>query len=164
MGSSAPWVMDEWTPVDIEEANEAPPFAEGVETHGLSVDAATLQASFEGEAAHLVEVRQRHEAVLVTAGMIPEHALAATQPERALTWVVQGLNGRIHPDGLTIPLLGSALEHVNLTTSTEGETATVRLTVSEDGHEPLVRDMNLPEKAINGFTATWVNGHLHLRW
>ena len=156
--------MDEWTPVDIEEANEAPPFAEGGETHGLSVDAATLQASFEGEAAHLVEVRQRHEAVLVTAGMIPEHALAATQPERALTWVVRGLNGRIHPDGLTIPLLGSALEHVNLTTSTEGETATVRLTVSEDGHEPLVRDMNLPEKAMNGFTATWVNGHLHLRW
>jgi hypothetical protein len=164
VGSSVLGGMDGWTPLEIEEASEAPGLDQSLTTDGLGVDAATLQASFDAETTHLDEVRQRHEAVLVTAGMIPEHALAATHPERALTWVVQGLNGRVHPDGLSIPLLGSALEQVNLTASTDGETATVRLTIREEGHEPLVRDMNLPEGALERLTATWVNGHLHLRW
>lgn len=157
--------MDEWTTLAIkpDEAPQGDLSAPAI-TDGLEADAATLQAEFDLSSNHLADVRQRHEQVLITAGMLPETDVANRLPDRALDWVVNGLNGRISPDGLSIPLLGAQLEDIHLDVNTTEDTTVVRLRVNEEGHDPLTREMTLPEQAGESLVARWVNGHLHLRW
>ena len=165
VGSLDVLAMDDWKPLAIEPVDGP---IDGVAhpeiTDGLNADAATLQAAFEATSTHLDDVRQRHEQVLITAGMLPETDVANRLPERALDWVVSGLNGRVNPDGLSIPLLGAHLEDVHLEVNTTENATTVRLRVDEEGHDSLTREMTLPEGVNSTLMARWVNGHLHLRW
>ena len=164
VGSSVPFSMDDWTPLDIETPTSSTDEALEVNFEGLSVDASALQARFEQDETHLDEVKQRHLEVLVTAGMLPETGLAANHPERALSWVLSTINGRIDPDGLTIPLLGTTPDRVNLQTKVTDNETLVQLNI-EDGDLPaLVRDLPLPLEAAETLQATFVEGHLHLRW
>ena len=157
--------MDEWKPLAIEPANTPNDEAISPEvTDGLDADAAVLQAAFEMSSNHLDDVRQRHEQVLITAGMLPETDVANRLPERALEWVVSGLNGRVDLDGLSIPLLGAELEDVHLEVNTTEDATVVRLRVDDEGNDPLKREMTLPEEANSNLVARWVNGHLQLRW
>lgn len=164
MGSSVANSMDEWKPLDISTASEDAEPSMDVRTTGLQTDAATLQAEFESIPNHLSEVKQRHLEVLVTAGMLPETGLAETHPERALAWVVSGINGRLNPDGLTIPLLGAQPDQVHLQTKTTEEGTLVQLSVEDGDAPPLVRDLPLPAEAATHLQASFVDGHLHLRW
>jgi hypothetical protein len=164
VGSYAPSRMDEWTSLDIETVTTEPTKPEDDGLTGLSTDAATLQSEFEGRPTHLDEVKQRHLEVLVTAGMLPESGLADVHPERALSWVVNSINGRLNPDGLTIPLLGSSLENVQLKTKVTDEATVVMLTVEDGEHPELVRELPLPLGAASTLEATFHQGRLHLRW
>mgnify|MGYP005687148217 FL=1 len=156
--------MEGWKPLDFtgdEEAvvGEQPPMPEGLET-----DAATLQALFESSNDHLADVRQRHTEVLITAGMLPESGLAEHHPERALAWVVEGINGRLNPDGLTVPLLGTHEDAIQLHVKQTEEATLVRLDI-EDGEGPnLVRELPLPAEAASTLAANFSNGRLTLRW
>jgi hypothetical protein len=156
--------MDEWKPLDIATSSEGsqPPLTP--ETSGLQADAATLQAEFESIPNHLTEVKQRHMEVLVTAGMLPETGLAEVHPERALEWVLNGINGRLNPDGLTIPLLGAQPDQVHLQTKTTEEGTVVQLSIEDGDALPLVRDLPLPAEAGEHLQASFIDGHLHLRW
>ena len=100
----------------------------------------------------------------MTAGMLPETGLAAQHPERALSWVVNSINGRVNPDGLTIPLLGAELQQIQLKTKHTEETTLVQLRVEDGELPPLVRELPLPAEAASSLQATFVDGQLHLRW
>ena len=155
--------MDEWKPLDFnsEETPSAPlePVVEG-----LTTDASTLQSQFDSMPTHLSEVRARHTEVLVTAGMLPETGLADRHPERALAWVVEGINGRVDPDGLSIPLLGTNEEAIQLHVKTTEDATLVKLNIHDPEGPPLVREFPLPADATDSLQATFSQGRLHLRW
>ena len=164
VGSSNPKRMEDWKPLDFtgdEEAvvGEQPPMPEGLET-----DAATLQALFESSNDHLADVRQRHTEVLITAGMLPESGLAEHHPERALAWVVEGINGRLNPDGLTVPLLGTHEDAIQLHVKQTEEATLVRLDIEDSEGPNLVRELPLPAEAASTLAANFTNGRLTLRW
>ena len=164
MGSLIPKSMDDWLHMEID---TTPPVNEEhleASLDGLEVEASMLQAQFDSSSLHLEEVRQRHAEVLVTAGMLPETGLAAQHPERALSWVVNSINGRVNPDGLTIPLLGAELQQIQLKTKHTEETTLVQLRVEAGELPPLVRELPLPAEAASSLQATFVDGQLHLRW
>ena len=106
----------------------------------------------------------RHTEVLVTAGMLPETGLAERHPERALAWVVQSINGRVDPDGLTIPLLGTQEEAVQLHVKETEEATVVKLDVQDTEGPNLVRELPLPVGVAATLTAGFSNGRLTLRW
>ena len=155
--------MDEWQPLDMT-AEDATPLPLEPAVDGLSTDAANLQAAFETTSTHLDEVRARHTEVLVTAGMLPETGLSERHPERALAWIVQGINGRVDPDGLTIPLLGTDEEAIQLHVKTTEDATLVKLNIHDPDGDPLVRELPLPAEANTTLKATLSRGRLHLRW
>ena len=99
--------MSDWELVDISATKPEPSIEDEVEVNhdGLAADVESLHSEFWRDAPHLAEVENRHIQVLVSAGMIPEEHIAATEPSRKLSWFVDELNGKVDPDGLSIPLL-----------------------------------------------------------
>ena len=164
MGSACANCMEEWKPLDI--ATDEPLSEEQPQptNEGLQTDALTLQANFETSANHLEEVRLRHTEVLVTAGMLPETGLAEQHPERALAWIVNGINGRLNPDGLTIPLLGAEEEAIQLHVKETEEATVVKLDVRDPAGPNLVREFPLPTEAAGSLSADFSHGRLTLRW
>jgi len=94
--------------VDFNEDNQQPG------SDGLSATPELLHGDFSLDAHHLANVQSQHKQVLVTAGMIPEEHIANVEPSLKLEWMVNELNGRINPDGLTIPLLGVEQNQIEL--------------------------------------------------
>ena len=156
--------MDDWVALDIEVKEGASSGTKTPSIDGLRADAATLQAHFDTHVDHLEEVRQRHTEVLITAGMLPEAGLAEHHPERALAWVVEGINGRLNPDGLSIPLLGTDEKAVQLHVKQTQDATLVKLDVEDPEGPNLVRELPLPNDASASLTATFTEGHLVLRW
>ena len=155
--------MDEWQPLDMT-SKDAGSISLEPSIDGLSTDAANLQAAFETASTHLDEVRARHTEVLITAGMLPETGLAEQHPERALAWIVEGINGRVDPDGLTIPLLGTNEEAIQLHVKATEEATLVKLNIHDPEGPPFVRELPLPADANTTLEATFFQGRLHLRW
>ena len=164
VGSACATRMEEWKPLDI--ATDEPQSEQRPQptNEGLQTDAPTLQANFEASANHLEEVRLRHTEVLVTAGMLPETGLAEQHPERALAWVVNGINGRMNPDGLTIPLLGAEENAIQLHVKETEEATLVKLDVQDPEGPNLVREFPLPTEAAGSLSADFSHGRLTLRW
>ncbi|MCH1541015.1 MAG: hypothetical protein L7S56_06260 [Candidatus Poseidonia sp.] len=157
--------MDEWKPLTIEETGiDETAKLPAVNSEGFAGDASLLQAQFDGQSNHLSEVRERHTEILVTAGMLPETALHELEPERALAWVVESVNGRMNPDGLTLPLLGSSLENIHLHHRDTDEHTYVQLKINDGDLPALVREFPLPKEASATLQARFEAGRLHLRW
>jgi hypothetical protein len=81
-----------------------------------------------------------------------------------LAWIVQGINGRVDPDGLTIPLLGTHEEAIQLHVKTTEDATLVKLDIHDPNGDPLVRELPLPAEAKDTLQATFSQGRLHLRW
>lgn len=158
------FLMDEWKALDLDTEDAGHEALAPVVPEGLETDAASLQAHFESANNHLADVRQRHTEVLVTAGMLPESGLAEHLPERALAWVVEGINGRMNPDGLTIPLLGTNEEAIQLHVKHTEQATVVRLDIEDTEGPNLVREFPLPSDAASTLAANYSNGRLTLRW
>ena len=156
--------MDEWKPLDLTNEDMSHEALMPAVPEGLETDAPSLQAHFEVSNNHLADVRQRHTEVLVTAGMLPESGLADHLPERALAWVVEGINGRMNPDGLTIPLLGTNEAAIQLHVKQTEEATLVRLDIEDTEGPNLVRELPLPTEAGATLAANYNNGRLTLRW
>ena len=156
--------MDEWTALMLHEDKEDEPREQQQIPQGLTVDAATLQAEFDGLSSHLDEVRRRHVEVLVTAGMLPETGLAELHPDRALQWMVESINGRLDADGLSIPLFGVDYADITLHTKETPSHTLVQLTVDDGDSPTFVRELPLPLEAKQSLHAHFINGRLHLRW
>ncbi len=156
--------MVEWEVLEISTEETPSELPGAASLDGLQADAASLQAEFETSSSHLEEVRQRHTEVLVTAGMLPETGLAEIHPERALAWVVQGINGRMNPDGLSIPLLGTTEEAIQLHVKHTEEATLVKLDIEDPEGPNLVREFPLPTEAAGTLSADFSHGRLSLRW
>ena len=115
--------MSDWELVDIsahEPESSSEEYAES-DQGGLSTGVETLHSNFWQAASHLSEAENRHMQVLVSAGMIPEDHIASVEPTRKLHWLVEELNGRIDPDGLSIPLKGLEIDDIEIYQKTEND-------------------------------------------
>ena len=79
--------------------------------------------------------------------------------------MVNELNGRINPDGLTIPLLGVEQDQVELYSRQIDNSIVLKLKITEDDGDTLERELTAPEGvSIENLTASLVNNRLKLRW
>ena len=79
--------------------------------------------------------------------------------------MVNELNGRMNPDGLTIPLLGVEQGQVELYSRQIDNSIVLKLKITEDDGDTLERELTAPEGVtIDNLTASLVNNRLNLRW
>ena len=103
--------------------------------------------------------------VLVSAGMIPEDHIASVEPTRKLHWLVEELNGRIDPDGLSIPLKGLEIDDIRIYQKTENDETVLKLQFVEKDGQKLERFLSLnPEASESNLKANFYNNRLYLRW
>lgn len=157
--------MTEWEEVDIS-IGEPESNIESLATaaDGLSANVESLHSNFWQDAAHLSEVEDRHVQVLINAGMIPEDHIASTEPTRKLSWFVNELNGRIDPDGLSIPVKGLEVDDIKIYQKTDQESL-VRLKFVEKNGQELERFIDLKSESDKyNIKANFYNDRLYLRW
>ena len=124
-----------------------------------------MHTNFWQEANHLKEVENRHLQVLVSSGMIPEEHIANTEPSRKLDWFVNELNGRINPDGLSIPLKGLEIDDIEIYQMKTGEDTQIKLKFVEKDGQELERVLNIPSNnSESAIQANFFNNRLYLRW
>mgnify|MGYP001355015578 FL=1 len=159
--------MTDWKLVDISD-DKPESFVEDLENldyGGLESDVQNLHTNFWKDADHLTEVEDRHLQVLVSSGMIPEDHIASTEPSRKLDWFVKELNGRLNPDGLSIPLKGLEIEDIEIYQKTSDNESTIKLNLTEKDGQELERIMNIPNDSPEfNIQANFFNNRLYLRW
>ena len=124
--------MTDWQLVDIsdDKPESLVKDLEDLDYGGLESDVQNLHSNFWNEAEHLAEVEDRHMQVLVSSGMIPEDHIASTEPSRKLDWFVKELNGRINPDGLSIPLKGLEIDDIEIYQKTSDDETVIKLNLT----------------------------------
>ena len=129
------------------------------QSEGLSSGPEILHAEFAIQADHLHEARDRHTMLLVTAGELPEANLAEIHAMRRLAWMVDELNGMLHPDGLSIPLHGADLDMVQLSIGEMNGLRSLKLRIGSEFERimPLPEHSQDPKASIN-------DGKLELRY
>ena len=159
--------MTEWELVNLSDSkpDKIVEDLSNTDAGGLESDVENLHTNFWQEANHLKEVENRHLQVLVSSGMIPEEHIANTEPSRKLDWFVNELNGRINPDGLSIPLKGLEIDDIEIYQMKTDESTQIKLKFIEKDGQELERVLNIPsnnnESAIQ---ANFFNNRLYLRW
>mgnify|MGYP001444082667 FL=1 len=159
--------MTEWELVNLSDSKPETIVEDlsNTDAGGLESEVENLHTYFWQEANHLKEVENRHLQVLVSSGMIPEEHIANTEPSRKLDWFVNELNGRINPDGLSIPLKGLEIDDIEIYQMKTGEDTQIKLKFIEKDGQELERVLNIPsnnrESAIQ---ANFFNNRLYLRW
>jgi len=159
--------MESWERIEIDTKSEGIEEIanEFVQTDGLAITPEQLHSEFHINAEHLNEVEQRHKQVLVTSGMIPEEHISWSEPSLSLKWMVEELNGRINPDGLTIPLMGIELEDFQLSTKIDNQNHNVKLSINHGQNDILERTFSIPKDSVkNEIKAHFINNRLYLRW
>ena len=159
--------MSDWELVDISTHEPESSSEETVELDqgGLNTGVETLHSNFWQDASHLAEAENRHKQVLVSAGMIPEDHIASVEPTRKLHWLVEELNGRIDPDGLSIPLKGLEIDDIRIYQKTENDETVLKLQFVEKDGQKLERFLSLnPEASESNLKANFYNNRLYLRW
>tara|TARA_B100001741_G_scaffold99612_1_gene81786 strand:+ start:1030 stop:1509 length:480 start_codon:yes stop_codon:yes gene_type:complete len=159
--------MTDWKLVDISD-DKPESFVEDLQDldyGGLESDVQNLHSNFWKDADHLTEVEDRHLQVLVSSGMIPEDHIASTEPSRKLDWFVNELNGRLNPDGLSIPLKGLEIEDIEIYQKTSDNESVIKLNLTEKDGQELERIMNIPNESPEfNIQANFFNNRLYLRW
>jgi len=138
---------------------------EFIDTTGLTISPESLHSEFHSTALHLTEVEMRHKQVLVTAGMIPEEHVSTIEPGMSLKWMVEELNGRMNPDGLSIPLMGGDLGDFQVLFNNDERHINVKLSIKDGQTETFERTFNIPKESMkNEISAHFINNRLYLRW
>ncbi len=159
--------MSSWVHIEVNTESEGLEEMEKefIQTDGLAASPEQLHNEFHVNAEHLSEVEQRHKQVLVTSGMIPEEHLSWSEPSLSLKWMVEELNGRVNPDGLTIPLMGIDLEDFQLSSKLVGEVQNVKISINQGQNDNFERIFSIPMESVkNELKANFVNNRLYLRW
>lgn len=159
--------MTSWKPVEIktDDDSEITNYEQDNLADSLSISPESLHQNFVESASHLNEVENRHKQTLVSAGMIPENHIANNNPEMALGWLIKELNGRMNPDGLTIPFNGITIDNLNIMSRDTANGVQIQVNVSEDNGEQLSREFTLPSDAkLANTRALFIDNHLYLRW
>ena len=138
---------------------------DNLDTGGLQSEVQNLHSNFWQEANHLKEVEDRHLQVLVSSGMIPEDHISNTEPSRKLDWFVSELNGRVNPDGLSIPLKGLEIGDIEIHQMKNDDDVQIKLKLTEKDGQELERVFNLPnDSSDSSVQANFFNNRLYLRW
>ena len=159
--------MTDWELVDIsdDKPESLVKDLEDLDYGGLESDVENLHSNFWKDADHLTEVENRHMQVLVSSGMIPEDHIASTEPSRKIDWFVKELNGRIDPDGLSIPLRGLEIDDIEIYQKTSDDETVIKLNLTEKDGQELERIMNIPNDSPEfNLQANFFNNRLYLRW
>ncbi|DAC59287.1 MAG TPA: hypothetical protein HA354_02240 [Candidatus Poseidoniaceae archaeon] len=159
--------MSDWELVDILATKPVVRSESDVKVNrdGLAADVESLHNEFWRDAPHLTEVENRHIQVLVSAGMIPEEHIAATEPSRKLNWLIDELNGRIDPDGLSIPVKGLDIEDMTIHKMTKDDETIIKLNFIEKDGQELQRELTIDSNSEDfNFQANFYNNRLYLRW
>ena len=159
--------MSDWELVDISATKPESSIEDEVEVNqeGLGREVESLHSEFWRDAPHLAEVENRHIQVLESAGMIPEEHIAATEPTRKLSWFVDELNGRVDPDGLSIPVKGLNIDDIIIHKKTKDDGVVIKLSFVEKDGQELQRELNLDSNPADfDFQANFYNNRLYLRW
>ncbi len=159
--------MTDWELVDI--FDDKPELIveeiDNLDSGGLQSEVQNLHSNFWQEANHLKEVEDQHMQVLVSSGMIPEEHIANTEPSRKLDWFVSELNGRVNPDGLSIPLKGLDIGDIEIHQMKNDNDTQIRLKLTEKDGQELERVFNLPnDSSDSSLQANFFNNRLYLRW
>jgi hypothetical protein len=159
--------MTEWELVDLSVSKPETIVEDlsNTDAGGLESEVENLHTNFWQDANHLKEVENRHLQVLISSGMIPEDHIANIEPSRKLDWFVNELNGKINPDGLSIPLRGLEIDDIEIyQMRTEGDTQIKLKLIEKDGQE-LERVLNISShKSESVIQANFFNNRLYLRW
>ena len=159
--------MTDWKSVDISDTKPTTIVDEidNLDSVGLQTEVDNLHANFWQEANHLKEVENRHMQVLVTSGMIPEDHIANTEPSRKLECFVTELNGRVNPDGLSIPLKGLEIGDIEIYQMKTDNGTQIKLKLIEKDGQELERVLNIPaDGSESTIQANFFNNRLYLRW
>ena len=158
--------MAEWEqiPLSDDEIVEMSDYDYSTEPN-LAKDVQAIHSEFMAGATHLNDVENLHKQTLVNAGMIPEDHISHTEPSLTLQWFVDELNGKLNPDGLTIPMLGVEYDNVKLFAKKSSEKTEIKLEITDSIGEKLNRKMFLPDnKGADSLKVNFFNNRLHLRW
>ena len=159
--------MASWESIEINLDSELIEDVENefIDTTGLTISPESLHEEFHTSANHLNEVEMRHKQVLVTAGMIPEEHISTVEPGMSLKWMVEELNGRMNPDGLSIPLMGVDLGDFEILLHDDDKFVNVKLSIKDGQTESFERTFNIPKDSMNNeISAHFINNRLYLRW
>ncbi len=159
--------MTDWKLVDIfdNEPELSGEEIDDLDSGGLQLEVQNLHSKFWQQANHLKEVEDRHLQVLVSSGMIPEDHIANTEPSRRLDWFVVELNGRINPDGLSVPLQGLDIGDIEIYQITNEYDTQIKLKLTEKDGQELERIFNIPNDSSGASVqANFFNNRLYLRW
>ncbi len=159
--------MTEWELVNLSDSKPETIVEDlsNTDAGGLESEVENLHINFWQEANHLKEVENRHLQVLVSSGMIPEEHIANTEPSRKLDWFVNELNGRINPDGLSIPLKGLEIGDIEIYQMKTDEDTQIKLKFIEQDGQELERVLNIPsDNSESAIQANFFNNRLYLRW
>ena len=97
--------------------------------------------------------------------MIPEYHISNTEPSRKLDWFVSELNGRVNPDGLSIPLKGLEIGDIEIHQMKNDDDVQIKLKLTEKDGQELERVFNLPnDSSDSSVQANFFNNRLYLRW
>ena len=159
--------MTDWELVDI--FDDKPELIveeiDNLDSGGLQSEVQNLHSNFWQEANHLKEVEDQHMQVLVSSGMIPEEHIANTEPSRKLDWFVSELNGRVNPDGLSIPLKGLDIGDIEIHQMKNDNDTQIRLKLTEKDGQELERVLNITsDNSESAIQANFFNNRLYLRW
>ena len=136
---------------DLEEETKYEPF-------GLEELPSFAHEAFNQQATHLHEVMDRHTAVLVEAGKLPETHLASIDPQRKLVWMIEELNGNITENAIKIPLHGA--EPDNISWHVERQTNGSRFLLKVE--EIFTREFDIPA-SIESEDVKLIDGMLEIR-
>lgn len=159
--------MTEWELVNLSDSKPQTIVEDlsNTDAGSLESEVENLHTNFWQEANHLKEVENRHLQVLVSSGMIPEEHIANTEPSRKLDWFVNELNGRINPDGLSIPLKGLEIDDIEIYQMKTDEDTQIKLKFIEKDGQELERVLNIPsDNSESAIQANFFNNRLYLRW
>ena len=159
--------MTDWELVDI--FDDKPELIveeiDNLDTSGLQSEVQNLHSNFWQEANHLKEVEERHLQVLISSGMIPEDHIANIEPSRKLDWFISELNGRVNPDGLSIPLKGLEIGDIEIHQMKNDDDVQIKLKLTEKDGQELERVFNVPnDSSGSNIRANFFNNRLYLRW
>lgn len=156
--------MNEWKEIEISDTLDSDESSNQAEKSPNRIQqlAEIKFNEFIQQSPHLNEVRSRHQQVLVASGLQPESQVLQQNPDMALKWFVDELNGEFITDGLELPMHGMTIDSIKLETTQLDDGHVLGRLRLESENGPLERTFPIPTESIRN--VSFVNGFLRLRW
>jgi len=143
----------EHVPIEIEEEVE-------VVMNDLTARPELAHSEFISSVDHLREARMRHAHLLATAGIEAEEHVGNIDPDLRLDWIIESMNGRRHGNSLTIPMLGTTPEDIEILCDFSDTESRIMINIPTHGFTQL---LPMPDE-VERVRATFSKGNLSIDW